>query len=319
MYTAKAGGKGRVAVFDPTMHAAIVARHALSAELSRSIGRGELIVHYQPIVELASGRTTAVEALVRWRHPTRGIIGPDDFIGLAEENGVILALGRWVLFETCRQAAAWRRQPQLDPEFAVSVNLSPLQVQQPEFIGEIESVLELTGLPPERLILELTETAMFQDTRATIVKLQTLRARGVRIAVDDFGTGYSSLGYLRQFPVDILKIARDFVVPADRGTNEWAFAHAIVALGQTLGLRIVAEGIEELGQAERLRQLGCEYGQGYHFARPMSATDLALSLGLSVEEDEADAVAGGLAQLSQPTVASDDGSSRRVRALGAGT
>jgi diguanylate cyclase (GGDEF)-like protein len=307
MYTAKAGGKGRVAVFDPTMHAAIVARHALSAELSRSIGRGELIVHYQPIVELATGRTTAAEALVRWRHPTRGIIGPDDFISLAEENGVILALGRWVLFESCRQAAAWRELPGLDPEFAVSVNLSPLQVQQPEFIEEIEEVLAVTGLPPERLILELTETSMFQDTRATIVKLQSLRARGVRIAVDDFGTGYSSLGYLRQFPVDILKIARDFVVPADRDANEWAFAHAIVALGQTLDLRIVAEGIEEAGQVERLRELGCSLGQGFHFARPMSASDLAVHLGLpSPGTDRPIGPLGGRSRTVATATRSDD-------------
>jgi diguanylate cyclase (GGDEF)-like protein len=292
MYTAKAGGKGRVAVFDPTMHAAIVARHDLSAELARSIGQGELLVHYQPIVELETGRTTAVEALVRWRHPTRGLIGPDDFIALAEENGVILALGRWVLAESCHQAAAWTASGLLDPDFSISVNISPVQVQQPEFIAEIESVLDQTGFDPARLILELTETSMFQDTSATIIKLQALRARGVRIAVDDFGTGYSSLGYLRQFPVDILKIARDFVVPADRSANEWAFAHAIVALGRTLGLRIVAEGIEEAGQVVRLREIGCSYGQGYHFARPMSARELSTHLGLTLAADEGAALVG---------------------------
>jgi diguanylate cyclase (GGDEF)-like protein len=281
MYTAKAGGKRRVAVFDPTMHAAVVARHALSADLARSIGHGELVVHYQPIIELATGRTAAMEALIRWRHPTRGLIGPEDFIALAEENGLILGLGRWVIEEACRQVAGWEAAGDLDDDFFVSVNLSPLQVQRPEFIAEIESVIEMTGLSPSRLVLELTETSMFQDTQATIVKLGALRESGVRIAVDDFGTGYSSLGYLRQFPVDILKIARDFVVPADRPDDEWAFAHAIVALGQTLGLRIVAEGIEEAGQLERLLALGCEYGQGYHFSRPMSARDFASILGFT--------------------------------------
>jgi diguanylate cyclase (GGDEF)-like protein len=280
MYTAKAGGKGRVAVFDPTMHAAIVARHELSAELARSIGRGELLVHYQPIVELATQRTIAVEALVRWRHPTRGLIGPDDFIALAEENGVILALGRWVLAESCRQTVDWIASGALAEDFAVSVNISPVQVQQPEFIAEIEGVLEQTGLDPSRLILELTESTMFRDTRATIGKLQVLRSRGVRIAVDDFGTGYSSLGYLRQFPVDILKIARDFVVAPDRSDSDWAFAHAIVALGRTLGLRIVAEGIEEAGQVDRLLELGCSIGQGFYFSWPMPAAELAASLGL---------------------------------------
>jgi diguanylate cyclase (GGDEF)-like protein len=315
MYTAKAGGKRRVAVFDPTMHAAIVARHALSADLARSIGHGELLIHYQPIVELASGRTAAVEALVRWRHPTRGLIGPDDFIALAEENGLILGLGRWVIDEACRQVAAWQAAGDLAPDFFVSVNLSPLQVQRPEFIGEIEAVLEESGLSASRLVLELTETSMFQDTQATIVKLGALRERGVRIAVDDFGTGYSSLGYLRQFPVDILKIAREFVVPANQDIDEWAFAHAIVALGQTLGLQIVAEGIEEAGQAVRLRELGCEYGQGYHFSRPMSARELATRLGFSR--------AGLTAESAEPAEPLEPGAAdaarRQVGALEAGT
>jgi diguanylate cyclase (GGDEF)-like protein len=278
MYTAKAAGKRRVAVFEPMMHAAIVARHALSAELSRSIARGELAVFYQPIVELDSGQPVAVEALIRWRHPTRGLVPPDDFIPLAEENGTILALGRWVLAEACGQAALWAADPDMPPGLSVSVNLSPLQLQQPEFIAEIETILETTPLEPDRLILELTETAMFQDTDATSAKLQALRSRGVRIALDDFGTGYSSLGYLRRFPIDILKIARDFVISDDRDESEWAFAHAIVALGQTLGLTTLAEGIETPGQDMRLRQLGCELGQGFHFGRPIEPDALEAAL-----------------------------------------
>jgi diguanylate cyclase (GGDEF)-like protein len=274
MYTAKAGGKRRVAIFDPTMHEAIVARHALSAELSKSVGRGELVVHYQPIVSLASGRAVAAEALVRWRHPTRGLIAPDDFIPLAEESGVIFGLGQWVLGEACRQAADWLTDDAFPDGFSVSINLSPNQLQRAEFLEEIEEVLARTGLPPTRLVLELTETVMFQDTEATTAKLQALRERGVRIAMDDFGTGYSSLGYLRKFPVDILKIARDFVVPGDRETSDWAFAHAIVALGRTLGLDILAEGIEDAAQVERLVAMGCELGQGYHFARPMEPAEL---------------------------------------------
>ncbi len=281
MYTAKAAGKRRAAVFEPTMHAAIVARHALSAELKRSMGRGELAVFYQPIVQLDSGRIVGVEALVRWRHPTRGLVSPDEFIPLAEENGLILALGRWVMAEACEQVAAWERGPGLAPDFFVSVNLSPFQLQQSEFIVEIESILKATGLPPSRLVGELTETAMFQDTETTIAKLESLRVLGVRIALDDFGTGYSSLGYLRRFPVDILKIAREFVVPSDRDAGEWAFAHAIVALGRTLGLQIIAEGIEEEAQSERLRSLGCELGQGFYFARPVEAG--AIEAALAVE------------------------------------
>ena len=282
MYTAKAAGKRRAAVFEPTMHAAIVARHALSAELKRSMGRGELAVFYQPIVELQTGRIVGAEALVRWRHPTRGLVSPDEFIPLAEENGLILTLGRWVMAEACEQVAAWERGPGLSKEFFVSVNLSPFQLQQAEFVGELESILKATGLAPQRLVVELTETAMFQDTETTIAKLEFVRALGVRIALDDFGTGYSSLGYLRRFPVDILKIAREFVVPSDRDAGEWAFAHAIVALGHTLGLQIIAEGIEEAAQADRLRILGCELGQGFYFARPVEAS--AIEAALAVDQ-----------------------------------
>jgi diguanylate cyclase (GGDEF)-like protein len=279
MYTAKAAGKRRFAVFDPAMHAMIVARHELSAELARSVARDELIVHYQPIVALDSGETVGVEALVRWRHPIRGLTHPDEFISLAEENGTILALGRWVLAEACRTVVGLRARGA--PEhFLLSVNMSPLQLQRPDIVEEIEEVLHETGFDPTDLVLELTETAMFRDTATTIARLEAIRALGIRIAVDDFGTGYSSLGYLRRFPVDILKIARDFVVSGAADPETWAFAHAIVALGQTLGLRIVAEGIEEPAQLERLRSLGCEFGQGFLFARPLPADHLARLLGV---------------------------------------
>ena len=279
MYTAKAAGKRRFAVFDPAMHASIVARHELSAELARSVAREELVVHYQPIVALDTGETTGVEALVRWRHPSRGLTLPDEFIGLAEENGTILALGRWVLAEACRTVVALRAAGA--PEhLLLSVNVSPLQLQRPDIVDEIEEILAETSFDPADLVLEVTETAMFRDTTTTIARLQAIRALGVRIAVDDFGTGYSSLGYLRRFPVDILKIARDFVVSGEADPDTWAFAHAIVALGQTLGLRIVAEGIEEPAQLERLRDLGCEFGQGFLFARPVSAEHLARLLGV---------------------------------------
>jgi diguanylate cyclase (GGDEF)-like protein len=267
MYIAKANGKGRAAVFEPTMHAAIVERHALSAELSRSLGRGELVVFYQPIVALATGALEGVEALVRWRHPTRGLVPPDEFIPLAEENGTILALGRWVLEESCRQVAKWKG---FGPEhgLTVTVNLSAAQLREPAFIDDIDQIVMESGLRPEQLVLEMTETAMFHDTATTIARLEALRSRGIRIAVDDFGTGYSSLGYLRRFQVDILKIAREFV--AD-DSDEGAFAAAIIALGRTLRLKIVAEGIEQPWQLERLRTLGCEFGQGYYFARPTDA------------------------------------------------
>jgi diguanylate cyclase (GGDEF)-like protein len=277
MYTAKAAGKNRFAVFEPTMHAALVERHALASELSKSIGRGELLAHYQPIVALASGETYGVESLVRWRHPTRGILRPNEFIRLAEENGAILAVGRWMLLESCREVAGWRRDRGVD-RIALSVNLSAAQLQQPSFVDDVRAILDETGFPPTDLILELTESAMFHDTHTTIARLQALRALGIRIAIDDFGTGYSSLGYLRRFQVDILKIARDFVGDEDASSDDWAFARAIIALGQTLDLRVVAEGIETESQLRALRELGCELGQGYLFARPADGPTIAAAL-----------------------------------------
>ena len=276
MYMAKAQGKSQYAIFEPTMHAAIIERHALSSELSRGVGRGELLVYYQPIITLETGRIHGVEALVRWRHPTRGIVGPDEFIPLAEESGTILAVGRWVLTEACREAATWRETWADAESLVLTINLSAAQLQQPDFVDELRGILAETGFPPDKLVLELTETAMFHDTQTTIARLQGLRQLGIRIAVDDFGTGYSSLGYLRRFQVDILKIARDFIGSADGGNEDWAFAHAIVALGRTLDLRIVAEGVEQTGQLQRLRKMGCEFGQGFLFARPTDGSTFAI-------------------------------------------
>lgn len=274
MYTAKAAGKNRAAVFESTMHTAIVARHALSAELATSLSRGELAVFYQPILDLETGVATGVEALVRWHHPTRGLVEPNDFIPLAEETGVILPIGAWVLQEACAQATRWGHFGRQGNGLSVTVNLSAQQLAEASFVDDLRRVLAGTGLPPDRLILEMTETVMFHDTSTTIARLEAIRDLGVRIAIDDFGTGYSSLGYLRRFRVDILKIAREFVGSADN-QEEWAFAGAIVALGRTLGLATIAEGIEEEGQLDRLRALGCEFGQGYLFARPADAETIA--------------------------------------------
>ena len=309
MYTAKALGKRRFAVFEPTMHTAIVARHELSAELARGIARDELVVYHQPIVDLATGRAYGLEALVRWQHPTRGLVLPDDFIGLSEETGSILALGRFVMELAEREVGALNSAFAPANQLSLSVNVSPIQLQQPDFLDEVEAVLAATGFDPERLVLEITETAMFRDTQATIRKLQTLRARGVRIAIDDFGTGYSSLSYLRRFPVDILKIAKDFVASPDGDSNEWAFAAAIIALGRALDLRIVAEGIEEPGQLERLRALGCEFGQGFLFARPGPIDGIAKLIGvdgsrLSPPEPALPMAAAGRVRRPNPSVAS---------------
>ena len=269
MYTAKASGRRRFAVFDPTMHAAIVARRELTSELARGISRSELMVLHQPIMNLETLHPVGVEALVRWRHPTRGIVEPDAFIALAEESGSILPLGRYVLETAATEVQQWDRT-----DIFLSVNVSAVQLQQANFLGEVERALELSGLAAERLVLEITESAMFRDTQATIDKLTELRRWGVRIAIDDFGTGYSSLTYLRRFPVDILKIAKDFIGPATDETQEWAFAGAILALGRRLGLSVVAEGVEDEGQLARLRGMGCELGQGFYFARPAPLDEL---------------------------------------------
>jgi diguanylate cyclase (GGDEF)-like protein len=267
MYTAKQAGKNRYSVFEPDMHAAIVARHALSSELVRGIELGEIDVYYQPMLMLASGTPYGAEALARWHHPKRGLVKPDEFIPLAEESGAILPLGRAVLLQACREAATWRSGSGSPP--VLTVNLSAAQLSQDGFVPDLVDILRMTGLPPTRLVLEMTETVMFHDTQTTIARLTELRDMGIRVAIDDFGTGYSSLGYLRRFPVDILKIAREFVAPPGATGDDWAFASAIVGLGRTLGMRIVAEGIEHPGQLEILREMGCELGQGFLFARPM--------------------------------------------------
>jgi diguanylate cyclase (GGDEF)-like protein len=275
MYRAKADGKRRAQVFDPTMHSSIVERHALTSELGRSVSRGDLTVAYQPIVVLTSGRIVGVEALVRWDHPTRGPIDPTEFVGLAEENGTILALGRAVLQTAARQVVEWHRLPGLE-SLQLSVNLSPLQLQQPGFIDEVVAEIHDAGIDPNDLTFEMTETAMFRDIGATIATLEALRDLGIRIAMDDFGTGYSSLAYLRRFPVDSLKIARELIAgPAESDDPEaWAFARAIVALGRSLGLSTVAEGIETPQQLRVLRGLGCGLGQGYLFGKPAAAEEI---------------------------------------------
>jgi diguanylate cyclase (GGDEF)-like protein len=275
MYRAKANGKRRVEIFDPSMHSSIVERHALTSDLGQSISRGDLTVHYQPIVDLETNSVAAVEALVRWNHPTRGPIDPTEFIPLAEENNTILALGRFVLQTSTRQVVDWHRQPGLE-QLGLSVNLSPLQLQHPGFVEEVLGDIRDSGIDPRVLTLEMTETAMFRDAQATIATLESLRQIGARIAMDDFGTGYSSLAYLRRFPVDSLKIARELIGgPGDDDESEgWAFARAIIALGRSLGLPIVAEGIETPAQLRMLRRLGCGMGQGFLFGRPASAAVL---------------------------------------------
>jgi diguanylate cyclase (GGDEF)-like protein len=295
MYTAKAQGRRRFAVFDPTLHAAVIARHELSGELTRGIGRGEFVVLYQPIVELGTTRTVGMEALVRWRHPTRGLVSPEAFITLAEESGSIGALGGYVLLQAAHDVCAWNADRAPDEGIFLSVNVSPMQLQQPDFLDEVEGVLAQTGLPAKQLVLEITESAMFRDSQATIAKLAAIRQRGVRIAIDDFGTGYASLTYLRRFPVDVIKIAQEFIGRDDTDAQEWAFTGAILALGQRLGVAVIAEGIEDQGQVDRLLAMGCPLGQGYLFARPAALADLAAG-----SADALDAPASGMSLAAEP-------------------
>ena len=271
MYMAKANGKGGFAVFDPGMHAAIRDRHELASELQQAVELDQLRLVYQPIVELATRRMAGAEALVRWDHPERGTISPGEFIEIAEENGSILPIGRWVLREACRQTGAWQREGAVPDDLFLSVNVSAREIQQAGFVEGVRETLVETGVDPARLVLEITETALLRATPATIGTLDELRALGVRVVIDDFGTGYFSLSHLRQFPVDILKVATEFVQGADSGDRSSALAGAIVALARSLNIQTVAEGIETLEQAERMRALGCTYGQGYLFSRPLAS------------------------------------------------
>jgi diguanylate cyclase (GGDEF)-like protein len=273
MYRAKrSDASGAYATFEPSMHTAVIERLEIEADLRRAVERDELRLHFQPIIEIATGRVAGVEALLRWEHPRRGLVMPLDFIPLAEETRLILDLGRWVLREACRQAAHWHADPRTGRPW-VSVNLSGLQLLDSRLDAEVAAALADSGLEPASLMLEITETVLVQDVAAAVDRLERLRALGVSIAIDDFGTGYSSLRYIRRFPADILKIAKPFVDGLHDETDA-ALVRTIVALADSLGLRTVAEGIEDHRQLGRLRELGCLLGQGYLFARPLAASDV---------------------------------------------
>jgi diguanylate cyclase (GGDEF)-like protein/PAS domain S-box-containing protein len=271
MYAAKAGGKDRYELFRPDMHADMLQRLELEAELRHAADRGELVLHYQPIVELSSGRITKVEALVRWQHPTKGLLSPAAFVPLAEDQGMIGAIGEWVLIEACRQARCWQDRFQGVPPLSMHVNLSGRQLQQPGLIAEVAQALEACALEPGLLTLEITETVLMADTDTVSQRLHDLKQLGIFMAIDDFGTGYSSLSYLRRFPIDMLKIDKAFVDGIGKGREDAALAHAIINLSHTLQLHTIAEGIELPEQAASLAALGCDDGQGYHFARPLTA------------------------------------------------
>jgi diguanylate cyclase (GGDEF)-like protein/PAS domain S-box-containing protein len=269
MYTAKAGGKDRFELFRPDMHEDLLQRLELEAELRHVADRDQLVLHYQPIVELVSGRITRVEALVRWDHPVKGLLPPVAFIPLAEEQGLIGPIGNWVLLQACLQARRWHDQFPDAPPLSVHVNLSGRQLEEQSLVGEVVQALETSRLSPRQLTLEITESVLVTDIEAMSGRLRELKGLGVMLAIDDFGTGYSSLSYLRRFPIDMLKIDKAFVDGIGQGREDTALAHAIVKLSHTLQLHTVAEGIEQSEQAAHLAALGCQDGQGYLFARPL--------------------------------------------------
>ncbi|GLY06462.1 EAL domain-containing protein [Actinoplanes sp. NBRC 101535] len=274
MYTAKRSGRSRYQVYTPDLDPG-----GRAAELRSAIENGDLIVHYQPVVALGSGETTAVEALVRWEHPERGLLPPADFLDLAEETGVIVPLGEWMLRESCRQAAEWHDRIPAAAHLDLSVNLSAQQVMQEGLPGVVAAILDDTGFPAERLILEITEGVVLDADDKLVTRLEELRDSGVRIAVDDFGTGYSALGCLRRLPIGILKIDGSLTAGLPGDATARQLAEAVIRLGQIFAMEVVAEGIETAEQARTLRDLGCERGQGFHLYHPMPAAYAVEALG----------------------------------------
>jgi len=272
MYAAKAAGRNNYQFFVESMNTAANKRLHVESELWRALAENQLVLHYQPQIDLLSGKVVGVEALVRWQHPLRGMIAPAEFIPVAEECGLILPLGHWVLLTACRQVRAW-----LDAGIdmgEMAVNISAHQFRQVDFVLTVQGVLAETGLPANRLELEITESTVMHGVDAAIQTLAQLKAMGVRLAIDDFGTGYSSLSYLRRFPLDRLKIDRSFLADVDTDANAASLVTSIVMLGRSLGLQLVAEGVENFAQAEFLRTLECERVQGFHFYQPVSAEEV---------------------------------------------
>jgi diguanylate cyclase (GGDEF)-like protein/PAS domain S-box-containing protein len=269
MYIAKSDGKGGYRLFEPAMHDRVVARLALRADLQRALEREEFELHYQPLVRLEDGVITGLEALIRWRHPTRGLIPPGDFIPFAEETGLIVEIGRWVLHEGCREAKLLRDRIGGPVLPTVGINLSVKQLFHSDIVGDVSSALAAAGLEAEALTLEITESVMMTDTELAVSRLKELRALGVRLAMDDFGTGYSSLSSLSMFPLDILKMDRSLLAAGASPVTS-GIASAVLSLGETFELEVVAEGIEYPEQSATLRELGCDTGQGFYFARPMA-------------------------------------------------
>jgi diguanylate cyclase (GGDEF)-like protein/PAS domain S-box-containing protein len=278
MYRAKSDGKGRYVAFHSSMHVDTLARLELENDLRRAVANGELRVHYQPIVTVASAQVTEMEALVRWQHPTRGLLPPASFISIAEQTGLIVPLGKWVLEEACRQMVAWHAEVLATPPMTLSVNLSPKEFLSPNLVEEVARILRTTGLPPGCLKMEITEGVVMRDVESTITTLWRLKELGIRIAIDDFGTGYSSLGYLKRLPLDVLKIDRSFVSGLGHNPEDAAIVRAIIAMAKSLSLAVTGEGVESEEQANLLKAWGCDRGQGYYYGKPLDGAATAALL-----------------------------------------
>ena len=277
MYSAKTMGRDRAQVFDEAMHRSAVHRLSVEAGLRRALERSEFCLHYQPIVDVGTGAVAGVEALVRWQHPEQGLLSPADFLGVAEESGLLRELGAWILDGACRQGASWStgggRPPQL------FVNLAAAQIASHDFALTVARTIAESAIDPSRVVLEVTEGMLMTDASQTAELLAAIRTSGVRVAIDDFGTGYSSLSYLTRLPVDVLKIDQSFVAGLAGSTKNRAVTGAIIALAHALGLATVAEGVEDAGQLDALGELGCDLAQGYFFSQPVPADQIAELLG----------------------------------------
>ena len=302
MYRAKDQGKARYEIFDTAMHTRAVTLLRLESDLRRALEREELCVYYQPIVSIASGELHGFEALVRWQHPERGIIPPDQFIAVAEETGLILSLGLVVLREACSQLRRWQQRSLSDRNLTISVNLSAKQLSQSDLIEKVEEVLNESGIDPWQLKLEITETVVMENAELAAVTLARLRGLGVRLSIDDFGTGYSSLSYLNRFPVDTLKIDRSFITSLNQGDENVEIVKTILMLAGNLGMQVIAEGVETVEQLEYLQLLKCQYGQGYLFSKPLSAADADMFLQNGRQLQQSNSTSVGLDLIESPNV-----------------
>jgi diguanylate cyclase (GGDEF)-like protein len=277
LYAAKAAGKGQWRRYQATLHTAIVERMELRAALEQAVAEGAFTLRYQPIVHLGSGELAGFEALVRWQHPKHGLISPDQFIDVAEESGLIVPLGSWVLEQALVDAAGWQPRPGQQRPY-VSVNVSARQFRAGGFVDVVRAALARSAVTPELLMLEITESLLLRDDHQVFADLAALHDLDVKIAIDDFGTGYSSLSYLQQFPIDVLKIDKSFIDDTPGSAKQTALVEAIIRLAGTLDLQVIAEGIEHPAQRDVLARMGCPLGQGYLFARPLTAADAAWRL-----------------------------------------